>query len=1526
MENNKQQMGITPLSLPKGGGAIVGMGETLGAIGPSGMATFTLPLPISTGRGYAPALALDYNSGNGNGPFGLGWQMNTLSIRRRTVNGVPNYDYHDEFIGPNGEVLIADAESDGASPDSRYASADFTVTRYQPRIEGGFDRIEFWQPQDATSNLTAFWLIYGADGQQHCLGKSAQACIANPEHPTHIAEWLLEESVSSTGEHICYDYQSENDTGIEPSERDNHPQASAQRYLQQVRYGNLLSSETLYAFKKLLPEEENWLFTLIFDYGERPTSLFDVPTLYATNHWTCRQDPFSRYEYGFEVRTRRLCQQVLMFHNLQQLTGDRTESDAALVGRLHLDYLISPYATQLVRCQQVAHEKDGTAQTQPPLEFDYQEFQFLSEKNWHDIPEWDKFNQYYQLVDLNGEGLPGMLYQDSGSWLYHPPIRQPASSNNDNKKNHNDDITYGSAKILPKIPSLRDVASLMDINGDGRLDWVISQPGMAGYYSRNPDESWTQFTPLSALPAEYFHPQAQLADLIGNGISDLALIGPKSVRLYANKRDGFAAGQQVYQNESVTLPIPGASQHELVAFSDPLGSGQQHLLRVRHNSVTCWPNIGHGRFGKPVTLTGFSQPADSFNPQNIWLADIDGSGTTDLIYAHRDHLLIYRNQSGNGFTPPQKLPLPQGIRYDNTCQLTLADIQGLGVTSLLLSVPHMSSRHWRYDFSTVKPYLLSTINNNMGAENRLSYRSSAQLWLDEKSAAAAEGRTIACGLPFPIHLLVETEQIDEITGNNLRQSAHYYHGFYDGIEREFRGFGRVDITDTHADAKGSSRERTPPSFSRSWFHTGRPDDESRYAPEFWQHGMDLYQRNISASSIRLSHFNPDTSQDDELTEVSPLQAYWLIRSLKGALLRNELFGLDNSEFSSVPYHVSHTRHQVRQVRPPNPSQLSPIAMPMLLEEMDYHYERIAQDPQCSQQVIIRSDQYGHPLHSVTINYPRRSEENVAPYSWLATRHEKTASEPPQVSHWQSCYDDQQRLLRLTDSQQSYRHVIEDGALLLGLPWQQRTDFSTYSENVLPLEGLSYEFLTERRSTLGTLLEQVYGGQQETFYHPDHTRQGLVIASESAEFDDIALHALDQMIPPGQGRDEQLKKAGYQLTPRLFALDGETKVWTARRGLTEYFTASKFYRPEKQRSSALVGFTHFGWDRTTCAITTITLADGSETKAQYDYRFITPYHLTDLNDNEHYVALDAFGRVTSSRFWGTETIEKETKNDQGETVIEEVVITNGFTPPEKHKPFIVPQTVEAAIAIENEVIPVAQFIVYQPFSWMTLVAGEVWANKNAFDWQTLLEKGVVQKEGYVCTLGLRRWARQHQDTVADVIKKAREQTPPQPPHALSVITDRYDRDKKQPGYKQQHQQAISFSDGFGRIVQSVQRVEPGEAYLRDPNGRLIDDGDRGLKINTAKQRWAVSGRTEFDNKGLPIRSYQPYFINDWRYISDDSARKDAYADTHVYDPLGREISVITAKGYLRRVQYFPWFAISEDENDTAAEVIKNNSIQ
>src|SRR5262245_40259626 len=81
------------ISLPKGGGAIRGIGRELAANPVTGTGAMSVPLAASPGRGgFGPQLALSYDSGAGNGPFGFGWSLSLPSIARKTDKGLPQYD------------------------------------------------------------------------------------------------------------------------------------------------------------------------------------------------------------------------------------------------------------------------------------------------------------------------------------------------------------------------------------------------------------------------------------------------------------------------------------------------------------------------------------------------------------------------------------------------------------------------------------------------------------------------------------------------------------------------------------------------------------------------------------------------------------------------------------------------------------------------------------------------------------------------------------------------------------------------------------------------------------------------------------------------------------------------------------------------------------------------------------------------------------------------------------------------------------------------------------------------------------------------------------------------------------------------------------------------------------------------------------------------------------------------------------------------------------------------------------------
>ena len=104
------------INLPKGGGAIRGIGEKFAANPVTGTGSLTIPIATSPGRsGFGPQLSLSYDSGAGNGPFGLGWNLSLPSITRKTDKGLPRYfdaDESDEFILSSAEDLVPVLVSD----------------------------------------------------------------------------------------------------------------------------------------------------------------------------------------------------------------------------------------------------------------------------------------------------------------------------------------------------------------------------------------------------------------------------------------------------------------------------------------------------------------------------------------------------------------------------------------------------------------------------------------------------------------------------------------------------------------------------------------------------------------------------------------------------------------------------------------------------------------------------------------------------------------------------------------------------------------------------------------------------------------------------------------------------------------------------------------------------------------------------------------------------------------------------------------------------------------------------------------------------------------------------------------------------------------------------------------------------------------------------------------------------------------------------------------------------------------------
>jgi hypothetical protein len=163
---------------------------------------------------------------------------------------------------------------------------------------------------------------------------------------------------------------------------------SANRYLKRIKYGNRNPNRNSATWEATDPGQlpnDTWMFEVVFDYGEGhymeqadlegpvfAQAQIDSP---AGSQWPVRQDVFSSYRTGFEVRTYRLCRRVLMFHHFPEELG----IEYCLVRSTEFSYEDSPIASFITGVTQSGYVRQPTAnqpnrylkKSLPRLEFEY---------------------------------------------------------------------------------------------------------------------------------------------------------------------------------------------------------------------------------------------------------------------------------------------------------------------------------------------------------------------------------------------------------------------------------------------------------------------------------------------------------------------------------------------------------------------------------------------------------------------------------------------------------------------------------------------------------------------------------------------------------------------------------------------------------------------------------------------------------------------------------------------------------------------------------------------------------------------------------------------------------------------------------------------------------------------------------------------------------------------------------------------------------------------------------------------------
>jgi YD repeat-containing protein len=901
-----------------------------------------------------------------------------------------------------------------------------------------------------------------------------------------------------------------------------------------------------------------------------------------------------------------------------------------------------------------------------------------------------------------------------------------------------------------------------------------------------------------------------------------------------------------------------------IFIADMSGDGLNDIVRVRNGEACYWPNIGYGRFGAKVTMDQAPRfdNEERFDPRRIRLADIDGTGSADLLYIGEDGVRAWFNQSGNAWSAPTFIAVFPTA--DMLSSVQVFDLLGTGTACLVWSSPlpaQATSPLLYVDLmGGQKPHLLTTVRNNLGAETRVTYAPSTLFYVADLQA----GRPWVTRLPFPVQVVIRHETIDWIGCNRLVVRYAYHHGYYDGFEREFRGFGMVEQFDTEefrADTKfndGASvnwnrQSWSPPIRLCTWFHTGAfqqaPKVTAQYDSEYW---IEPALRSTSPTAMR----PPDTVIPDGLDPYEIQEAY---RALKGRPLRVELYAdADDGTAAAVnPYTVTESNYTLICLQKMGVNQHA-VFFVCPRETVLLHYER-GTDPRITHEITLQTDNYGNQLRGMSVGYPRRAGYAPPEAQLSATTQAMLA------------YDQTRLHVRATEHQ--YTNAIDD---LTTWPDSYRVPLAA-ATNVAEITGIApspqsadvtpiFAF-----ADLDAAWQTAWTGADDIAYEalpasdidgtgsPPATLTRRMIAQSRTLYRSDDLTAL---LPQGQLQPLAVSGQSYQaaLTPgqlvRIFGalvptatlteggyvqLAGETGWWMP--SSRTYLSPGDTDTPAQELANALTqfflprravdplgGISRVTYDAYPLLAMTVTDPVGNLTTAANDYRVLAPAMITDPNGNRGAVAFDALGNVTATAVMGKTT---QTLGD----------LLTGF-------------------AIDLDPTTLAAYF----------------ANPLAAP-ATLLGNATT---------------RLFYDLAA--YQRTRSAAQPSPPVVATLARETHVSDLPAGGTTR-YQYGFAYSDGFGREIQR-------KGLAAD--GPLTEGGP------TVSPRWVGSGWTIFNNKGQPVRRYEPFFSSTNQF---EFAAQSGVSTTLFYDPPGRVVATLHPDNTWEKIAFTPWRQETWDGNDT-----------
>jgi RHS repeat-associated protein len=783
----EDKSGVSPntISLPSGPGSIEGLGDAFQPMLNTGTAGYVVHLALPGGvAGHTPKLSLTYESGQSYGPAGIGWRLGPGSVSRQVEKGIPGYldepglpeddpdGGADRFIDIEGEELV---ELEGGV--------------FRARVEGAFIRYR---------RLETHWEAHLGNGTRLEFGLTPQGRVTD-QAGTRVFSWLLERSTDTNGNVIEYTYAS-------------FPESENQKYLQEIRYGPGAPPWNVFYFARLSWEDRpDWVKDYRSGFMIRTAKRLSRVDIGIQGHLPQKCTPGDWNKdgatdaliraYVFEYQEDYLCRSFL--------------SEVTLFGSDGVNYLPPLCFSFSLSTPDASTSASGALMTAPTA------------------PVAVMDNPLVELVDLNRDGLPDILKTDLYGGLHTVFLNlgeKAGDSGTEIVWDTGREITSEDERA-PELHLANDRVHLADMDGDGLADLIHTALANEVFYHQNRgDLSWSNRERMSIRdtppPAPFANEEVRTTDLDFNKRMDVVQSTESGYRVWFNLGGGRYSDEirtagAVYQGKTIRFS-EGAAH-----LADMNGDRLNDVVLIRPMAVVYCASMGHGRFDEAVEIPipdVVLKDGAGGQLARARLVDINGNGLADLVVerAEPGELWYWLNLGTDTFSGRHVVTGMPSLFGTHTAS-RWADINGNGTTDLIYADSTAATRLVALDIGRLvggsdHPNLLTRIDNGLGVATHVSYRSSTEHYLD----AAKAGKPWTTTVPFPVAVVSEVRVHTGLDGVGVAgvdeyvKTYRYKDGFYEDRQKAFRGFSEVIVTEW-------GDETSPTLVTAHEFFTGGPD-------------------------------------------------------------------------------------------------------------------------------------------------------------------------------------------------------------------------------------------------------------------------------------------------------------------------------------------------------------------------------------------------------------------------------------------------------------------------------------------------------------------------------------------------------------------------------------------------------------------------------------------------------------------------------------------------------------------------------